>query len=248
MKPSFFFLILFSLFITNLFSQNSATADYGVVFSTSLVDDKLKLEDPDYYEHQLAKQNSADKLKFVLKINKAESLFFHPTLKESSDALKFAKSNTGGDHLIYNNLEEQILINQFPYWGSEILLQQKLNSTPWTIENSSRTISGFVCFKAVKTFSQKEGGFSREKKIEAWFTPEIPLKFGPKGYGDLPGLIIELTENNVTFFLKELKYEDDKDLKLERPSKGIKMSKEDFADQSPELKKRAKQAIINSRG
>src|SRR5690606_17756185 len=160
----------------------------------------------------------------------------------------FAKSNTGGDHLIYNNLEEQILINQFPYWGSEILLQQKLNSTPWTIENSSRTISGFVCFKAVKTFSQKEGGFSREKKIEAWFTPEIPLKFGPKGYGDLPGLIIELTENNVTFFLKELKYEDDKDLKLERPSKGIKMSKEDFADQSPELKKRAKQAIINSRG
>src|SRR5690606_357785 len=175
MKSSFFFLILFSLFITNLFSQNSATADYGVVFSTSLVDDKLKLEDPDYYEHQLAKQNSADKLKFVLKINKAESLFFHPTLKESSDALKFAKSNTGGDHLIYNNLEEQILINQFPYWGSEILLQQKLNSTPWTIENSSRTISGFVCFKAVKTFSQKEGGFSREKKIEAWFTPEIPL-------------------------------------------------------------------------
>ncbi|QED38962.1 GLPGLI family protein [Antarcticibacterium arcticum] len=245
---SFLFLILFLLFIPNLFSQNSAIADYGVVFSTTLVDDKLKLEDPDFYEHQLAKENSADKLKFVLKINKSESLFFHPTLKESSDALKFAKSNTGGDHLIYINLEEQILLNQFPYWGSEILLQEKLNNTPWVIENSSRTISGFVCFKAVKTFSQEEGGYTREHKVEAWFAPEIPLKFGPKGYAGLPGLIIELTENNVTFFLKELKYADDKDLTLERPSDGIKMSKEDFADQSLKLKNRAKQAIKNSRG
>lgn len=241
-------LLLLLLFHSNLFSQNFAIANYGVVFSNTLVDDKLKLEDPDFYEHQLAKQNSADELKFVLKINKTESLFFHPKLKGSSDALKFAKSNTGGDHLIYNNLEEQILLNQFPYWGSEILLQEKLNSTPWIIENSSRTISGFVCFKAVKTFSQEEGGYSREKQIEAWFTPEIPLKFGPKGYAGLPGLIIELTENNMTFFLKELKYTDDKDLTLERPSEGIEMSKEDFADQSVKLKERAKRAIINSRG
>lgn len=246
MKYTIFYIIL--LLYTKNFSQNSATADYGVVFSTTLVDDKLKLEDPDFYEHQLAKQNSADELNFVLKINKTESLFFHPTLKGSSNALKFAKSNTGGDHLIYNNLEEQILLNQFPYWGSEILLQEKLNITPWIIESSSRTISGFVCFKAVKTFSEEEGGYSREHKVEAWFSPEIPLKFGPKGYADLPGLIIELTENNVTFFLKELKYADEKDLNLDRPSDGIRMSKEEFADESVKLKQRAKRAIINSRG
>ncbi len=240
-----FLTLLYSNFVI---SQNSAIAEYGVTFSTTLVNEKLKLEDPEFYEHELAKQNSADQLQFVLKAKKEESLFYHPIFNQSSDALKFAKSNTGGDHLFYNNLKEQIVLTKFPYWGSQILIKEKLNKTPWIINNDSKTISDYVCFKAVKTFYEVEGGYSREINVEAWFTPEIPFKFGPKGYCGLPGLIIELTENNLTFFLKELKYVDDKEFSLEHPTDGIEMSKAEFADESIKLKKRAKQAIKNSRG
>lgn len=246
---SILYLFVFSLFFSNyVLAQNSATASFGVVFSTALVDDKLKLEDPAFYEHQLAKQNSADQLNFVLELNESKSIFYHPTLNESSAALKFAKSNTGGDHLFYNDLEDQILISQFPYWGSQILLEEKLNDTPWVIKSSSKTISGFVCFKAVKSYTQKEGGYTREINVEAWFTPEIPFKFGPKGYAGLPGLIIELTENNTTYFMKELKYVSDKELTLEKPIEGVYMTPQDFAEQSIKLKNRAKEAIKNSRG
>lgn len=244
--PLFLFLAL--LYNNFVISQNSAIAEYGVTFSTTLVNEKLKLEDPEFYEHELAKQNSADQLRFVLKAKKKEALFYHPILNQSSDALKFAKSNTGGDHLFYNNLQEQISLTQFPYWGSQILIEEKLNNTPWIINNESKLISGYVCFKAVKTFYEEEGGYSRKINVEAWFTPEIPFKFGPKGYSGLPGLIIELTENNLTFFLKELKYVDDKEFSLEHPTDGIEMSKAEFADESVKLKKRAKQAIKNSRG
>lgn len=77
------------------------------------------------------------------------------------------------------------------------------------IKPESREISGYVCFKAGKSFSQEEGGYSRKVSVEAWFTPEIPFGFGPKGYAGFPGLILEFTENNITFYLKELKFADD---------------------------------------
>src|SRR5690606_13980653 len=101
---SILFLFLFLFFNNNAFSQTSAIAEYGVVFSTPLCDDKLKLEDPQFYEHQLAKQNSADQLNFVLKLQERKSVFYRPSLSKPSDAVKFAKSNTGGYHLIYNGL------------------------------------------------------------------------------------------------------------------------------------------------
>ena len=36
-------------------------------------------------------------------------------------------------------------------------------------------------------------------KPEVWFTPEIPVPFGPKGFDGLPGLILEATNNGKTF-------------------------------------------------
>lgn len=45
----------------------------------------------------------------------------------------------------------------------------------------------------------------KEIVITAWFTPEIPVQHGPKEYGGLPGLILEVNEGKTVYLLTEIK-------------------------------------------
>ena len=56
-----------------------------------------------------------------------------------------------------------------------------------------------------------------EFTIEAWYTPEIPMPYGPIGYGGLPGLILQLERSHVIFIAKEITL---------NPTGGIKPIKE----------------------
>ena len=77
--------------------------------------------------------------------------------------------------------------------GQMIAVYSKQNKIKWTLIDSTKTILGYKCYKAITTYSNKkskfnEGGF----EIEAWYTKEIPVSLGPLDYGSLPGLILEL--------------------------------------------------------
>lgn len=56
----------------------------------------------------------------------------------------------------------------------------------WTIEDQTRDIWGFKCFKAECTF--------RGRRYIAWFTPEIAVNNGPWKFHGLPGLILEVRD------------------------------------------------------
>ena len=67
------------------------------------------------------------------------------------------------------------------------------------ITQEIKTISGFK--------SQKAEGLSRGRKYTAWFTNEIPIKYGPWKLNGLPGLILNVTDdkNEVAFYAKSIK-------------------------------------------
>ena len=54
----------------------------------------------------------------------------------------------------------------------------------WTLTQDTATISGYHCQKATCRFHGRD--------FEAWFTPEVPVKFGPWKFGGLPGLIVKV--------------------------------------------------------
>jgi GLPGLI family protein len=79
----------------------------------------------------------------------------------------------------------------------------------WSLNNETKVINGFVCYKATaeKTVENRVGVF--HFPIIAWYCPQIPLSYGPNGYGGLPGLILELQIRNILFGVKKIDLKPD---------------------------------------
>ena len=73
--------------------------------------------------------------------------------------------------------------------------------TEWMISYEKKIINDFECTKAVCTLEKNDGDGEKTKlyDIVAWFCPKIKTSFGPKSYGGLSGLIMELELPLVTF-------------------------------------------------
>jgi GLPGLI family protein len=94
--------------------------------------------------------------------------------------------------------------------------ERKIN---WTLVDSTKTIANFKCYYAFAVIKKEKRGSTKDLKIEAWYTPEIPISIGPKGYNQLPGLIIQLTENKTVFIAEKLEVMK-KRKKIELPTSG----------------------------
>lgn len=64
----------------------------------------------------------------------------------------------------------------------------------WKIENSTKVIDGFKCHKATTSYLGREW--------IVYYSPEIPIHYGPWKLWGLPGLILEATDSNSYFSYK----------------------------------------------
>lgn len=80
----------------------------------------------------------------------------------------------------------------------------------WEIGDESKIIQGYTCKKAITKLTFYEGREAKPylSKVIAWFAPKLPYAFGPKGYGGLPGLILELKEPENTFIAENITIPD----------------------------------------
>jgi len=91
----------------------------------------------------------------------------------------------------YTNLIDSTQIFVTEYEGQVLNVESKFKKNKWILTKETKLIGDFICYKA--TLNKKIAG--NTKVIIAWYSPEIPLPFGPKDYvGQLPGLILELDE------------------------------------------------------
>ncbi len=102
-------------------------------------------------------------------------------------------------NLKYNPNYNIIGINENQY-----VIEDSLKSN-WITTNESKIIENFKVFKATQKNKYKTRTKEITKTIVAWYCPEIQYNFGPKGYGGLPGLIIELQDENTIIGLTSLK-------------------------------------------
>ena len=69
---------------------------------------------------------------------------------------------------------------------------------------------------------------TKKVEVSAWFTPEIPVSTGPSWYQGLPGLILEVNDNNTTILCTKIVINPTDKSKIKKPKRGKVISNVDF--------------------
>ena len=70
----------------------------------------------------------------------------------------------------------------------------------WQIESETATICGYECIKATCHW--------RGRDFTAWFTPDIPVEYGPWKFGGLPGLIMKVSDDDGIYVFEAVAVEN----------------------------------------
>lgn len=164
--------------------------------------------------------NYQDFFDFSLIFDESSSNYFWNDMLQNDGManMKFAKILTDSNSIYYSSLKDSIILEERDFLGKKIIIKRLINDTHWKLLNDSKKIGNYTCFKA--TTIKK----STKKNIivEAWYTPQIPNSFGPKGYNGLLGLILELKEGNIIYYVSKLKFNSK--IKINKPTEGEVMS------------------------
>jgi GLPGLI family protein len=170
---------------------------------------------------------SLENVSYKMVFNENECIFeVVKTMESDNDRyVKLATKLGGGRGVYYINMERELILQQASGFGETFLISSSLNDLEWEITKEEKVVNNKKVFKAI--LKTKKNSKS-EKNTFAWFCPEIPSSFGPVGYGNLPGLILELhLDNGFVFYANKIIFGTD-EMDIKAPSKGKKISREEF--------------------
>ncbi len=107
------------------------------------------------------------------------------------------------------------------FFEKEFLVKDEPKKLQWKILGEAKQIAGLVCQKAATMVDTTE--------VIAWFCPSIPVPAGPNGFGQLPGLILEIAVDERTTItaesveLKAMNIDD-----FEQPKGGKVVTKDEY--------------------
>lgn len=128
-----------------------------------------------------------------------------------------------GQNKVYTDLKNKKLIDQKDFMNRMFLVEKDLPETNWKVTGNQKPILGYTCMEAIK---QDTAG----NKTIVWFAPAITIKGGPSGLCNLPGMILEADMNNGsrTYTAKSIESLSAKDLKIEKPKEGKKVTEAEY--------------------
>lgn len=226
MKRILFFYFLF-IFTSYLFSQSGE-----IIYESQILNEDLKNQPLDNTfskedENFLKKiNNNINKLDFILTFNKFNSIFKKEDKMKINDKSLDIAVIIAGKGVYYTSHKEGITLIEKEFSGKTFLI--KIPNTKWKLIQEEKKVGKYVCYKAttIKTGEGRNGKI--EKKITAWYSPQIPYNFGPKEYNGLPGLILQLQEDNLLITAKKITIQPTNQISIEKPSKGIKVTQQEF--------------------
>lgn len=102
----------------------------------------------------------------------------------------------------------------------------------WEITNEEKIIEGYKCYKATTTYQDIYNPYKDRKLVFSpvvWFTPDIPVSFGPKGLDGLPGLVLEASvDGKKYFYASKIEFDYTKVKEIEKPKKGKDITREEL--------------------
>jgi GLPGLI family protein len=217
-------LVFFSLLSVSVFSQKI------IEYAKAKVSYKVKIQkdkNSKAYKFllnrmpELAKKREtiASELDFSLVFNDSISVFYlEKKLYSNNSAANLALI----DSKYYGRIRQQpnnYITEELQEAFGKFLVSRQYQK--WELHDETKLIGEYLCFKATTfyTVTTPKGKIFKHN-FTAWYTPKLPYKFGPAGYGNLPGLIIELQGKEFTYGVKKIEfYKDDEQSKENRMPK-----------------------------
>lgn len=190
---------------------------------------------------------------YVLTFNKEESLFKQEE-KLDVDAMSGATNSWGKNFSQgnqYKNVKTNQQIQKQEFYGKQFLVKDNLQPIKWNLGTETKQIGNYMCFKAtasvpttdltwydfswdrLRNTNQEQSENNEEvevemTQIEAWYTPQIPVRHGPSEFWGLPGLILEVSAGNTTMLCTKIVMNADENEKIEAPERGKEITKQEY--------------------
>lgn len=194
--------IIYTLLIITNFCFCQEKSGY-IIYSLNIGEneDLSKGELASYFKK--AKDN-AKFIEFILDFNAKEMTFYSESLEVEGKSLAFTKAFSGILGKYYKNIDDSFALVSIENGVTKNTTIKVKTDLKWKFLSESKTIQNFKCYKATAILKFNNGIKDVEKEIIAWYCPEIHNSFGLKGYGGLPGLILELQEDSNIIGAKKI--------------------------------------------
>lgn len=251
MKKRFNLVVLVAslAFSTAIFSQDFQGIVYyeykkdmagKVTFQTSNGSENLN-------ENMMQKINKSFEKTFELRFNQTEAIY----QEFQKVTMKNGSANATVDKL-YSNVSKKVLIEEVENeWDSKkYLVRDSLSRYNWTLENSTKKIGDYVCYKAISVVKVAEKDLAdyedqrlknslksislltleppKDRIIIAWYAPAILVNHGPEKYQGLPGLILEVNDDGAVWSCSKLILNPLKKTIVKIPTKGKFILKKEY--------------------
>lgn len=251
------FSILFVFFLIGI-QQVTAQDFQGLAVyesKTSTADFKARMDGnkdmtPDMRKMIEDRMKSMFEKTFQLYFGKTSSIYKEEEKLEApgqNPGFRMMTTMMGSGGTFYKNTKEKTYTVDKEFMGKEFLIQDSLPKLAWKLENETKQIGGYNCFKATavreasksdfrnfrmkkkeadkkeevgKTNLMDEIDLPKEITITAWYTPEIPISQGPENYWGLPGLILEVNDGKTTILCSKVVLNLKDKVELLAPTKG----------------------------
>lgn len=195
------------------------------------------------------RQYGKDKLA-TLHFNSISSIFIYDNTGEkskleevSASEYKIDSKNTDVEGRKYFvSIKDSLLISREFFFNEPYIIEENIPSIEWELMNVKKKIGDYECLKAVGSF--------RGRLYTAWYSPEVPVSYGPWKLGGLPGLIFECNDdkNDLHFLIKKIQKIDNKKNIIIPPKNGvetltIEQYKEKLENGEKELEERLRSKI-----
>ena len=224
--------------------------------------------DPEFQKAVQDALKKASEKQYLLTFNKTECLYEEQKKLDkpeaSSDAFSISISYVSSGNKYLNVKESQSIVED-NIFGKEFLIVEPLVKPDWKLIDETKKIGDYNCFKAemvipvsdkqkmayeefLKKEEKKPALFKMEqpqdKVVTVWYSPEIPVSFGPDNYWGLPGLILEVNDGTNILLCSKVTLSNKEKAKIKAPKNGEKVSQKKF----DEIRKKKEDSMKNEDG
>lgn len=141
----------------------------------------------------------------------------------TGDGMEMEMIKIGDESIFYRDLEANTSVEQRDFMGKKFLIEDdNPEQQAWKLTGEKKEIMGYLCQRAELTDSVGT--------IVAWYAPQIPVSAGPMGFGNLPGMILQIDMNDgeLVITATEVVFEKPQKSALKAPKGGKSVTKEEY--------------------